>query len=238
MVVIKDKTVVKSTWWSESEYYRLLCSVLTSIHGSLFKLDFLDGILWLAGTWSWFRSECPLHKHLHKNLTGWLHTSNLTAVLLQWLSLLLIWINVAPTSDHHQNSVSVKRRAVEEQKEVLLPRGKSHQNRKRNWSARSESLSQQQHSFYSGMERLDLSGQRCYCFIDSWHYCNTVTIHKPDCNSQLIQWQYTDSQDVPYHIICDNGSMNLNVIWSCHITILRCVDVFSSRLFTAATHSN
>lgn len=60
MVVIKDKTVVKSTWWSESEYYRLLCSVLTSIHGSLFKLDFLDGILWLAGTWSWFRSECPL----------------------------------------------------------------------------------------------------------------------------------------------------------------------------------
>ncbi len=49
---------------------------------------------------------------------------------------------------------------MEEQKEVLLPRGKSHQNRKGNWSARSESFlrAEQQHGLYEGVERLGLFG--------------------------------------------------------------------------------
>lgn len=48
------------------------------------------------------------------------------------------------------------------QKEVLLPRGKSHQNRKGNWSARSQLLlhAEQQHSFYEGVEILSLFDQR------------------------------------------------------------------------------
>lgn len=55
-------------------------------------------------------------------------------------------------------TVSVKKRAMEKPKEVLLPRGKSHQNRKGNWSARSESFlhGEQQHSFYEGVEGLGL----------------------------------------------------------------------------------